>query len=335
MISTLKRMKGQRRIDVISLLTKYGIYVVFILLVAFFSLSNGHFFTIDNFFLILQQASPLGISVVGMVFVLLVVGIDISVGRSMFFISTIVGFLITTSGVIPQEYFTDLRGILLVFSIVIILGLLIGYINGLLITRYKILPFIVTLATGSILRGVGLKISGSSSINVAILGGFSNGQIGVIPNVLIIFIIVLVVFDYILRQTEYGRHLMAIGNSSRNAERAGIKVNRNIIIAYMICGVLGAIGGILSAGQIGSVPAGFGEGNEFIVISAAVLGGTSLFGGKGNIFPSAVIGIILITTIMNGLAMINASPYIYTIVKGLIIFLSVALDSIKHTGELR
>ncbi len=89
------------------------------------------------------------------------------------------------------------------------------------------------------------------------------------------------------------------------------------------------------AGQIGSVAAGFGEGNEFFVISAAVLGGTSLFGGKGNILPGAVIGIILITTIMNGLAMMNASPFIYTIVRGVIIFVAIALDSIGHKGELR
>jgi len=128
---------------------------------------------------------------------------------------------------------------------------------------------------------------------------------------------------------------MAIGDSVRNAERAGIKVKRSVVIAYVVCGGLGAIGGILSAGQIGSVAAGFGEGNEFIVISAAVLGGTSLFGGKGSILPGAVIGIILITTIMNGLAMMNASPFIYTIVRGLIIFFAIALDSIGHRGELR
>ncbi len=321
--------------DIILVVARYGIFVVFGLLVVFFSLSNERFFTIENLFLILQQASPLGIAVVGMVFVLIVVGIDISVGRSMFFISTIVGFLITTTQVIPERLFSGSSGFLLVYVIVIILGILIGGINGLFITKFKMLPFIVTLATGSILRGFGLKISGSASISVSILGGVSNGRLGSIPIVLIIFVLIAVLFDYILRQTGYGRHLMAIGNSFQNAERAGIKVHRNVIVAYMICGCLGAIGGILSAGQIGSVAAGFGEGNEFIVISAAVLGGTSLFGGKGNILPGAIIGILFISTIMNGLAMANASPYIYTIVRGVIIFLAVALDSIESARELR
>lgn len=324
-----------RKKDIISVIARYGIFVIFGLLVIFFSLSNKRFFTIENLFLILQQASPLGIAVVGMVFVLMVVGIDISVGRSMFFISTIIGFLITTTQIIPERLFSGIAGFSIVYFIVVILGIIIGGINGVFVTKFKMLPFIVTLATGSILRGFGLKISGSASISVSILGGVSNGRLGPLPIVLIVFMFIAVLFDYVLRKTGYGRHLMAIGNSYRNAKRAGIKVDRNIIAAYMICGCLGAIGGILSAGQIGSVPAGFGEGNEFIVISAAVLGGTSLFGGKGNILPGAIIGILLITTIMNGLAMVNASPYIYTIVRGVIIFLAVALDSIKYTGELR
>jgi ribose/xylose/arabinose/galactoside ABC-type transport system permease subunit len=147
--------------------------------------------------------------------------------------------------------------------------------------------------------------------------------------------VILIASDYVLRKTVYGRYLMAIGNSPRNAERTGIRVNRNVISAYMICGMLGTLAGILSAGQIGSVSAGFGDGNEFIVISAAVLGGTSLFGGKGSILPGAVIGILLVTTIMNGLAMMNASPFIYTIVRGLVIFIAIAIDSRNYKGELR
>jgi ribose/xylose/arabinose/galactoside ABC-type transport system permease subunit len=327
-------MKNSRT-HLLSLLTRYGIYAVLVVLVFVFSSANERFFTPDNLLLILQQAAPLGIAVVGTVFVLLVVGIDISVGRSMFFISTLVGFLVTRVGVVPEAWFADARGAILLFLFVLLMGGLVGALNGLLVTRFHILPFIVTLATGSILRGVGLMVSGSASVNVSFLGELSNGRVGPVPNVVLLFIVVLLVFDHVLRRTAYGRHLLAIGDSERNAARAGIPVQRNIIMAYVICGALGALGGILSAGQIGSVAAGFGEGNEFIVISAAVLGGNSLFGGKGSILPGAVIGIILITTIMNGLAMMNASPFIYTIVRGVIIFVAIALDSIGHKGELR
>ena len=148
----------------------------------------------------------------------------------MFLIATLIGFLITTTQTIPPEWFHDFRGITLVLAIVLFMGAAIGFINGLLTSKFKILPFIVTLATGSILRGFGLQISDSSSIDVAILGQLSNGRTLLIPNVFICFVAVIVVFDYILRHTEFGRHLMAIGNSPKNAERAGIKVQRVILL---------------------------------------------------------------------------------------------------------
>lgn len=318
------------------LLTKHGVYAALLILVILFSLANRQFCTSDNLLLILQQASPMGIAVVGMVFVLLVAGIDISVGRSMFLISTVIGFLGTIGNDVLGAWLNHSWGLALILGLVVVMGGMIGLLNGVLVTRWRMLPFIVTLATGSIMRGVGLKLSGSASLNVPPkLVTLANERVGFIPIVVVVFVVVVVIFDYVLRHTQYGRHLMAIGASAKNANRAGIKVNRNLVIAYVVCGVLGAVGGILSAGQIGSVAAGFGEGNEFIVISAAVLGGTSLFGGKGSIFPGAVIGIILITTIMNGLAMMNASPFIYTIAKGLVIFFAIALDSIRHRGELR
>lgn len=313
---------------------RYGVFIIFGFMFILFALSNEYFFTFKNIFLILQQASPLGIGVIGMTFVLVLASIDISVGRNMFFAATIIAFLSKINFFAP-EMFGSIWGYVAVCLICISIGVMIGLINGLLYTKFKITPFIVTLATGYILRGFALMISGSASPNLTLISKLSNGSIGMVPYVLIIFIVVAIIFDFVLRKTTFGRHLMAIGNSPEAAKKAGIKVERNTIISFMICGGLGALGGILSAGQIGSVTLSFGEGNEFIIISAAVLGGTSLFGGKGNIIPGAIIGIVLITTIMNGLSMINASPYIYTLVRAFIIFLAVMVDSIKHKGELR
>ena len=128
---------------------------------------------------------------------------------------------------------------------------------------------------------------------------------------------------------------MAIGNSKEAAAKAGIKVEKTIILTYVLCGALAAFSGILSAGQIGGVALSFGEGNEFVAISAAVIGGVSLFGGKGKIIPGTIVGIVLITTIMNGLAMMNASPYVYTIVRGLVIFAAVMLDSFNFKGHVK
>ena len=331
-ISTLGIIKYK---NIVSSIARYGIFVVFGLIVVLFALSNERFFTVKNIFLILQQASPLGIAVVSTIYVLIIAGIDISVGRNMFFAATVVAYLITKTNILTLSIFGSGISFLIIYIITIMIGVLIGLINGIIVTKFKILPFIVTLATGGILRGFGLMISDSASLNVSKLGILSNGKIGPVPIVLILFIIIVIIFDYILRRTTFGRHLMAIGNSPEAARKTGINIDRNTIISYIICGGLGAIGGVLSAGQIGSVPLSFGEGNEFIVISAAVLGGASLFGGKGNILPGAITGIILITTIMNGLSMVNASPYVYTIVRAVIIFLAVMVDSINYKGELR
>lgn len=128
---------------------------------------------------------------------------------------------------------------------------------------------------------------------------------------------------------------MAIGNDSAAAEKIGIKVTRNVIIAYVICGALAGLAGVLSAGQVANVSVYFAEGNEFLVISAALLGGTSLFGGKGSVIPGAFLGIILVTTIVNGMTMMSASPYAYKIVRGGIIFVAVMLDSVNYRGALR
>ncbi len=330
--SAINKIKSN---NIVSSIARYGIFLVFGLIVVLFAFSNDRFLTVDNIFLILQQASPLGIAVIGMIYVLIIAGIDISAGRNMFFVATVVAYLMTKTDLLALDASGSGPGYILVYLIPVVIGVLIGWINGIIVTKFKILPFIATLATGGILRGFGLLISDSASLNVSKLGALSNGKIGPVPVVLILFIAIACIFDFILRRTTFGRHLMAIGNSPEAAQKTGIKINRNIIICYIICGGLGAIGGVLSAGQIGSVPLSFGEGNEFVVISAAVLGGASLFGGKGNILPGAITGIILITTIMNGLSMINASPYVYTIVRAVIIFLAVMVDSINYKGELR
>jgi ribose transport system permease protein len=196
--------------------------------------------------------------------------------------------------------------------------------------------FIITLASMNIFRGIALLISNSKLISVNSLGmDHVNQKIFGIPLVLIIFVVLILLFDYLLRHTKYGRNVLAIGNDKILAAKIGINVNKNILVSFIICGVLSSICGVLLSGQIGAVSADFGTGNEFIIISATVLGGTSLFGGKGKIFPNVIIGITLVILIMNGLAMVSADPYLYIIVRGIVLFLAVALDSINYKGELR
>jgi ribose/xylose/arabinose/galactoside ABC-type transport system permease subunit len=338
MNSTSSRPAGKGNVLIsksLTLLLKYGVYFCFLLMVVYFSTRNPRFFTVDNLLLILQQASPLGIVVVGMTLVLVLGGLDISVGRIMFLSGSVIGYMLTRTSLLPSELFERADGYLIVFGICVLVGAFIGLINGLLVARLRIVPFIATLAIGSIIRGIGLTISGSRTPATSLISGFVNGKLFGLPMTLVFFIVIALFFDFVLRRTVYGRHLMAIGNSPDMAHKTGINVGRSMILAYVISGSLAGLSGGLLAGQVGAITISFGEGNEFIAISAAVLGGTSLFGGKGSIIPGAIIGIILVTTIMNGLAMVNASPYVYTIVRGCIIFFAVMVDSIKYKGELR
>jgi ribose/xylose/arabinose/galactoside ABC-type transport system permease subunit len=316
-----------------SYLYQYGVYVVFLLMVFLFSFTNKHFLTIDNALIILQQAAPLGIGVIGMTFVLIIAGIDISIGQIMYLSAILVA--IAMEAMKPSGFLGSFWSYVIIYLIAILTGVAVGTINGLVISRFKIVPFIATLATMGIARGIGLIASNSRVFFVEKLSPISNGRVFNFPVVVIILLVLVIIFDYVLRRTPYGRQLMAIGNDSAAAQKIGINVQRNVLVAYLICGAMAGIAGVLLAGQVANVAVYFADGNEFLVISAAVLGGTSLFGGKGSIFPGALIGIILVTTIVNGMTMMNASPYAYKIVRGAIIFLAVMVDSINFKGELR
>jgi len=330
MKSTLENVS--RRVDVKRFLLSYGMYLVFIAMIIAFSFVNENFFKADNFFLILQQLSPLGIAAIGMSFVLITAGIDISVGKVMYLSGVLVGEAILA---LPSNVLSSWMLYPICFGIVIATGASFGFFNGMLITKLKIFPFITTLVTGFIARGIGLTIAGLAKYDVRVLTPFANGRIAGFPVVTIFFFILLIIMNYVLRQTRFGKNTMAIGNNKVAASHIGINVDRHLIKVYIISGVAAGVAGLLSAGQISEVYNTFGEGNEFIIISAAVIGGNSLFGGKGSILPGALIGMLLIQLLLNGLSMMNASIYIFNVVRGLVIFLAVMLDSINNRGELR
>lgn len=309
--------------------------IILLLIFLFFSLTNSNFLTGSNLILILQEASVLGIMGIGMTFVLAIGGIDISVGRNMFLTAAFIAYLINYTSVFSEKFAGSWYGVLLFSVIAVILGAVTGALNGIMVVKGKLQPFIVTLAVGYVVRGLALKLTNSATVNMAAFSSAVNGKAGPIPYLVILFTVLLFLFHILLHYSRFGRHLMAIGNSRDKAKTAGIRVDRNIITAYILCGALAGLGGILSAGQVGAVSSTFGEGKEFAVISATVLGGTSLFGGKANIIPGGILGILLVTTIMNGMAMMNASSYAYSIVRAVIIFIAVMFDSIQYKGELR
>lgn len=316
-------------------ISRYGVYIIFLAAVIFFAVNNGNFFTLDNLLMILQQASPLAICGIGMTLVLILAGTDISAGQTMFFGATVAAMV--SQALIAGGFPAD-NGFLLVICLLcgVVVGAFVGAINGILVGRFNIIPFIATLATQNIMRGLALICSNSQTINVPELATQINVKLfGFFPMVILIALVLLVIFSIILRRYPYGRRLMAIGKDKMSAAKIGINVVSNTFVAYLICGIMAGICGVILGAQTGGVPISLATGNEFIVISGCVLGGTSLFGGRGSIIPGAVVGIVMVQMVLNGLAMVNASPYIYIIVRGAIIFLAVMMDSINFKGELR
>jgi len=319
----------------ISGILNYSVYIMVFAFIVFVGFQNKNFFTISNFLLMLQQSSPYLIAATGMAFVMMAGSIDISLGQNMLFSATI-GFqaaqILVKSGMEPNT------GLLLVLASVaaLIAGGIVGLVNGISIAKFNIIPFIATLATSNIIRGLALIIADGQSVNWDGLSRVTNLQIGgVFPMVLIPTIVVLVITNFIARSLPFGRKVLAIGNNADNAHKVGIKVIKNKIIVQTMGGAAGGVCGLLTAAQMGFVGQNHGSGMEYVIISGCILGGISLRGGRGSIIPGAVVGVLLVQMIVNGLTMINANPFIYTIVRGVIIFLAVMIESIKYKGVLK
>lgn len=312
---------------------RYGILLIFIGMIIFFALMNQRFLSVDNLTLVLSQAAPMGIAAIGVTFILIVAGIDLSLAQNMFLSAMVVGA--TMEALQPSGLIGTIPGYFLLFAIAIGTGGLVGAFNGIIISKFRMVPFIVTLATTGICRSLGLLISGSKGYIVDQLSPISNGNFYGLPYVVIMWVVFLILGDFLLRRTIFGIRLMAIGNDPTSAQRIGINVSFHNMIVYVIGGAMAGLGAILEAGQVQSVAINFASGHEFLVISAVVLGGTSLFGGKGSVFPGAIIGMLLVTIIFNGMSIMNASPYSYIIVRGIVIFIAVMVDSANFKGELR
>jgi len=318
-----RKLMWEKTVD---LFCTYGLYVIFVILVVFFSIQNPNFLSIKNILTILKSASTLGIATVGMFFVLIVAGVDISVASNMYF-SAVVGTMLLNNLGCP---------LIVCFIASCLCGILIGLINGFFVARVKIYPFIVTLATYSVAKALGLFVTkqkmlflGESSMVLA------KSKLFGVSSFVYIFLGVVLIAYYVLTSTQFGRQLYACGNNLEGANKMGINGPKVVCLAYVICGGLAGIAGMLSATNLSVINPNFAQGDEFVVISSAVIGGASLFGGKGRVLPGAIIGIVMIQVIINGLTMVGASAYVYTIFRGIIIFLAVMMDSIKYSGEIR
>jgi ribose transport system permease protein len=290
--------------------------IAFAVVVVVFAVLSDRFLTVPNFTNIITQSSHIAIMAIGMTFVLLTAGIDLSVGAVMYVGVAILTLLL---GDLP---------ILVSFPLIALLGLLLGAVNGFFVVQLRGLhPFVITLATLFILRGAALYMTDTRMVFAAdpvmALGRVS--YLGV-PWAIWMFAGVFIAAWLILRETPFGRQVYAVGQDPVAAGKAGINVPLVLFAVYCICGLCAAIGGLVSIAQVAAASSTFGFQKEFPVIAAAVLGGTSLFGGRGGVVGT-VFGAILIQTVENGLVMTNANPYVYPLVIATIIFLAVLVDT--------
>ena len=299
---------------ILFLLQKSSVWL-FALVLLFFSLLSDKFLSLNNLLNILIQSSAIGIAAIGMTFVLLTAGIDLSAGSIMFLCAAVSGKLIYTG-----------HSLWLALLAVIAVGILCGAINAFFITRLRMMPFIVTLAAQFLWRGAGLWLTETRAMNLQDKLTIANWEYCSIPLPVWVLLVILVTAQFVLKCTPFGRQVYAAGHDIESAKKAGINTGTILFSVYIISALCAAIGGFILLAQSGAVNPQFGKQREFDAISAAVLGGVSLFGGRGDVFPGTILGAILIKTTDNGLVIMNANTYIYPLVTSLIIFAAVLID---------
>jgi ribose/xylose/arabinose/galactoside ABC-type transport system permease subunit len=299
-------------------INKYGIFIVLLLMFVIFSFWAPGFFSVMNIKNLLRYVSVIGVIAIGSTFVIIGGGIDLSVGSILALSALFTTFLISGQLSFP---------ILIAILVGIIVGMACGAFNGFIIAKWKIAPFIVTLATMIIIRGLCLAYTNGENIkNISeaykIIG---QGEFLNIPVPLIIFLIVSILGFIALNLTRFGRYVYMIGGNEAAAVLSGINVKSTKILLYMISGIASAIGGIMLSSKLMTGQPIAGEGYELDVVAAIIIGGASLSGGIGNI-QGVVVGVLILGMINNGLGLLNVSSFYQQIIKGVVIILAVFVD---------
>ncbi len=335
------------------LVSRFWAWLFLLVLIIFFAFTGPGFFTFDNFQSLIFNMAPMLLMALGQTFVIICAGIDLSTG-----------FVMGFAAVIAAQVMTALNGhlpfpLLLLVSIGVglLVGTLPGLVNGLVVARLKIPPFIATLGMYGIARGAGFLISGGLPIsvqinNVGTLGnasllyyhpavGFSffnppvlpdtaraRDLISVLPLQVILVIVIVLICQWLLSQTKFGKHTYALGGGFEAARRAGIPVNRHLLKIYALSAFLTAIAGVLYVLRYTSGAADAGDALMLDSIAAVVIGGASLFGGEGTIVGT-LIGSLIIAVLNNGLVIVGVEGYWQFIAVGVVIILAVMIDQAK------
>lgn len=304
-------------------LSKSSIMFILLFIViyaAILSAVSPNFMTAYNIGIIFKQMSFIGVAALGQTLVLIIAGIDLSIGSTACLGGIFFALLMTKTHINPMA----------AIVLVLIAGSMIGYLNGVIITKLNLTPFIVTLAVSEISKGFVLVITKGSTIQgiqgrVLTLG---QGMAGKIPVPIIIFLLLCLLLTYILKFTPLGRELFAIGGNAAAARLVGIRVKRKTRLVYLLSGVFAAFGGIMIACRYNSGQPTIGETWVMSSITAAVIGGTSMSGGVGSAVGTLA-GALLMQLLNNSIVVLNVSQYWEQVMTGGVVLIAVAIDALR------
>jgi ribose/xylose/arabinose/galactoside ABC-type transport system permease subunit len=330
--------------DVGMVLLKGRTIIVLVLLLVYFSVATPNFLSVETFLLIAKHVALYGILAIGMTYVIITGGIDLSVGAIVGLAGMLAGGLINEGLPLKMLGVTLYFNIPSIFLIVIVIGGLIGSLNGLVITRFNVAPFIATLGMMYVARGLAmLRSNGATFSNLT--GNVALGNTGFeffgldlggtnIPVGVIILALLAILAAVMLKKTPFGWHVKAIGGNEKASKLSGVKIQKDKILVYMFSGICSAIVGIITASQLMAAHPASGETWEMNAIAAAVLGGTSMAGGIGTI-GGTIIGAFVIGVINDGMVMCGVSEFWQMIIKGLVIVFAVVIDQFQRNLQAK
>lgn len=295
------------------------------------ALSIPYFFTGGNLLSILQQITIIGIAATGLTFVIISAGNDLSIGSNMTMSAITAIYTMVKLGETMPMNAAVVIGILAGMCV----GALIGLVNGIMVARVGCNPFIITIVMSMLVEGIAIFLTKASSIRApGEFSAISKGSVLGIPNLVVVLVIFYLVGHFILQKTTFGRKVYAVGANANAARLVGINVSNMSLTLYVICGMTGAFAGIIMASRVGAATQAMGGYLFLDVMSAVIIGGTSLFGGKGNMLGT-FLGVMILGMISNGFNLIGVEYNQTLIVKGVVILVAIMIEFTKEKFDSR
>ncbi|MDO5093675.1 MAG: ABC transporter permease [Propionibacteriaceae bacterium] len=313
--------------DASAFVRKYAILLILIGFAAILGVATGgKFLALSNLSNVVVQVAPIGIIALGMMFAIITKGIDLSVGATAALAGVAAASLAQVPG--PTAFFPNLPALPVALSVVLglLVGALAGGVIGALVAIFKIPPFVATLGMMTAARGLALIYSDGRPIS-NLAPNFNALGKGIMP--ILLFAIAAAIIWVILNRTRFGRHVYAIGGNEQAARVSGISISKAHFFIYTLIGLLAGLAGIILAARVESGGPTAGTMMELDVITATVIGGTSFAGGIGTVW-GVIVGALIIGVINNGLDLLNVSPYLRMVVKGVIIVIAIIIDERKN-----